>query len=101
MLMGSKKAKYCNGGNRLPVSAHLKLGTPDSYMNSSQGRFNEDESHLKPNARADREHQVVHTHEGRLMTCIQFFALYDFAKAFVVWDYDPNHDAGHGVSFGS
>jgi hypothetical protein len=98
---GSTKAKYCNGGNRrfLPVSAHLKLGTPGSYMNSSQGRFNEDGSPLKPNARADRKHQVLHTHEGRLITCIPLFALYDFGKAYVVWDYDPK--AGHGVSFGS
>ena len=99
--IGSKKAKYCNGGNRrcLPVSAHLKLGTPGSYMNSSQGRFNEDGSRLNPNARADREHQVLHTHEGRLMACIPLFALYNFAKAFVVWDYDPN--ARRGASFRS
>jgi hypothetical protein len=99
--IGSKKAKYCNGGNRrfLPVSAHLKRGTPGSYMNSSQNRFNEDGSRLNPNARADREHQVLHTHEGRLMACIPLFALYNFAKAFIIWDYDP--EAGHGVSFGS
>jgi hypothetical protein len=99
--IGSKKAKYCNGGNRrfLPVSAHLKRGTPGSYMNSSRNRLDKDGSCLKPNARADREHQVLHTHEGRRMTCIPLFALYYFEKAFIIWDYDP--EAGHGVSFRS
>jgi hypothetical protein len=99
--MGKGEAKYCNGGNRrcLPVSAHLKLGTPGSYMNSSQGRFNEDGSPLKPNADPDQNHLVLHTHEGMPMSLIPLFASYDFAKAFVVWDYDPN--ARRGASFRS
>jgi hypothetical protein len=99
--MGKGEAKYCNGGNRrcLPVSAHIKLGTPGSYMNSSQGRFNEDGSPLKPNADPDQNHLVLHTHEGMPMSLIPLFASYDFAKAFVVWDYDPN--ARRGASFRS
>jgi hypothetical protein len=99
--MGKGEAKYCNGGNRrcLPVSAHIKLGTPGSYMNSSQGRFNEDGSPLKPNAAPDQNHLVLHTHEGMPMSLIPLFASYDFAKAFVVWDYDPN--ARRGASFRS
>jgi hypothetical protein len=98
---GSGKAKYCNGGfsRFLPVSAHRKRGTPGPFMNSSQGRFNKDGSPLRPNAKADRKHQVLHTHAGRRMTCIPLFASCDFAKAFIVWDYDP--EAGHGVSFAS
>ncbi len=68
-------------------------------MNSSQGRFNEDGSPLKPNAQPDQNHLVLHTHEGMLMSVIPLFALYNFAKAFVVWDYDPN--ARRGASFRS
>ena len=101
--MGSEdsKAKYCDGGNRrcLPVSAHLKFGAPASYMNSSLNRRDKDGSRLKPNAKADRKRQVLHTHEGRRMVCIPLFALHAFARAFIIWDYDP--EAGHGDSFGS
>ena len=97
----SGKAKYCNGGNSrfLPVSAHLNRGAPGSYMNSSASRRTKDGKKLKANARADRKHMVLHTHEGRRMACIPMFVSARFSKDYTVWLYDP--EAGHGSSFGS